>query len=386
MNVLLLHNRYREPGGEERSVGAIARCWRAAATRSRCSSVERASSAAPGAARRRGDAGAAASSPARSRAAVRRHRRRRRRTRTTSIRCSARARCAAARRAGRARRHAPAQLPARVRDRDRVPRRRGLHALPRPQHAGRACGSAAAATCREAVVYGAGLALPAAARARGGGPVRRAERVRARRGCAELGVPASTAWRCCPTSCAMPSSRRRRRAASREHALFAGRLVEEKGVDDRDRGRRRGRRAARDRGRRAGRGRPAGARAAARRDRCGSWAGSAPESWRSCARGAAFARRAVALGRAVPVRGDRGDGGGCAGAGVARGRPARDASAPSRCSRRATSSAGRTAMLGALERLRRCGARAGAAALARARQLFGEERFYSGLMDVYEPR
>jgi len=25
-----------------------------------------------------------------------------------------------------------------------------------------------------------------------------------------------------------------------------------------------------------------------------------------------------------------------------------------------------------------------AAALARARQLFGEERFYSGLMDVYE--
>ena len=54
-------------------------------------------------------------------------------------------------------RDAPAQLSPLLRDRDPVPRRRRLHALPRPEHAPGRAAPRAAGNLPEAAIYGAGL-------------------------------------------------------------------------------------------------------------------------------------------------------------------------------------------------------------------------------------
>ena len=171
----------------------------------------------------------------------------------------------------------------------------------------------------------------------------------------------------------------RRRAAgrrSREYALFAGPAGGGEGRRDRGRGGRARRRAAGGRGERARRpaGDPEHRRAClgqldAERDA----GGAAPRGVRG---------GALALGRALSVLGDRGDGGRRArcwrprGAGCRRWW-ARRARFPTATWRLGAGDAG------AVERPASCAAPAAAEALARARDLFGPERFYAALMDAY---
>ena len=140
--------------------------------------------------------------------------------------------------------------------------RRGLHALPRPQHAARACGStAAAARARSRPPTRAGLALWQRRLARAGGRVRRPERVRAAAACASSARRSATARTCVGSvqrefadALAPPPSGRVRARRRPAHAR--------EGLRRRDRGVPRGRPAARDRRRR-----PAGGRAARARRR-----------------------------------------------------------------------------------------------------------------------
>ena len=88
-------------------------------------------------------------------------------------------------RGGRARGAAPAQLPARLRDRDVLHARRGLHALPRAQHAAGRAAELPRVARRVAGLRGVAGALAAAAGG-DGRRVRRPERVRAR--------PAARSW------------------------------------------------------------------------------------------------------------------------------------------------------------------------------------------------
>ena len=178
------------------------------------------------------------------------------------------------------------------------------------------------------------------------------------------------------------SSRPRHRTTAPEYALFAGRLVEEKGVDT-------------------------AVEAAAHAGVPLAIAGTGPEAepLEALARStgapvrflgllepaevrAALAPRgvrggAVALGRAVPVLGDRGDGGRRAGARVRGAAGCRRWWARSTRSRTATWRPGRSAMRALWDDpdLRRA---RGREALERARDLFGPERFYAALMDAYE--
>ena len=191
----------------------------------------------------------------------------------------------------------------------------------------------------EAAAYGAGLALqqrrtiravdrfvaPSAFAA--AAPRRPACRHRAHRG------RCTTSW---PTT----SSRQRRPPGAPRHALFAGRLAEEKGADTAILASARVRRAARDRGLRARRGAARAAGAGAR------GAGHVPRPHLARADGRGACARGlrgcpVALGRAVSLRRDRGDGGGAAGARVRAGRAARDGGAGARAARSRRRSAGR---------------------------------------------
>ena len=177
MNVLILHNRYRGPGGEERSVAEIATLLRG---RGHAVEVlERDSAELSGASGQlRAAAGMLAGglAPGEVAEAVRR-------TGADVVHAhnvypllGSRA-LAAARRRGRGRRHAPPQLPPVLLDRHPIPRRRHLHPLPGPQHAPRR----AAAVSRESA-RGGDLrrrpVAPAAADPGGGRAVRRAERLR----------------------------------------------------------------------------------------------------------------------------------------------------------------------------------------------------------------
>ena len=149
----LPHDRWRGAGRR----GPAAR-WSASASASAPSCSTRDS-----AAHRRGPRGgagccAAGSTRARSPRAVRRAGRERR----ARPQPAARVRLARARgraRGGRARRAAPPPVPPRLRGRRVLHRRRGVHALPRPQHAARGSCATAAASRAEALVYGAALAL-----------------------------------------------------------------------------------------------------------------------------------------------------------------------------------------------------------------------------------
>ena len=111
------------------------------------------------------------------RGAARGRPRRARAQRASGVRLARAGGGARGRRAGRA---APAQLPARVRGRDVLHPRGGLHSLPRPEHAPRRGAASAAARVPEGLVYGAALALWQRRLVRERRRVHRAERVRAR--------------------------------------------------------------------------------------------------------------------------------------------------------------------------------------------------------------
>ena len=153
--ILLLHNRYRTPGGEERAVEDLAWLIRseldeAVAVLERDSADARAGARRDRPARRRAAAGGGGGRRAPQRGAGRARPQRAPGVRLARARRRARGR--------RPRGPAPAQLPARMRDRHLLHARRGLHALPRPQHV-----PGVRLNCRgsraESVVYGAALAL-----------------------------------------------------------------------------------------------------------------------------------------------------------------------------------------------------------------------------------
>ena len=155
--VLVLHNRYRVTGGEERVVGDLA--WLAREhLGEEVELLERDSA-------HHGRAGAAAGllrggrHPEEVAAAVRRTGARvvHAHNLLPALRL---ARAGGGPRRGRARRAAPAQLPARLRGRDLLQQpRRGLHALPRPRHAAGRAPRTAAATARRAPSTPPSLAL-----------------------------------------------------------------------------------------------------------------------------------------------------------------------------------------------------------------------------------
>ena len=286
----------------------------------------------------------------------------------------------ARRRAGR---DAPAQLPPGLRDRDRLPRRRRVHALPWPQHAARG----APALPRQPPRGGRlrrGPRATAAADDPGGGPLRRAQRVRGAppRG---SGARHRARSRSCTTS-------------SRDDGVRGGAAGRARRATRCSRGGSSRRREPTPRSWRrppsgvplaiAGAGPDAGAAASgsrAERDAPVTFLRPDPAGadGRSCAR-----RRRSSL---APSRWDEpcpysvieAMAAGPAGAGVAARRAARDGGRGARAAR----SRRRT---GGPRRCARCGTTtpsapgAPAQALARARELFGEERFYSALMDVYE--
>ena len=227
--ILFLHNRYRVAGGEERAVEDL--LWLVREHLGEEAELLGARQRHAGPLARGG--GAAARRPAS--------------PTTWPPRCAARARgsvsahnlnpafgwraLAAARGGGRARRAAPAQLPARVRGRDVLQQpRRGLHALPGPQHA---AGRAAELPRhrrrggRLRRVAGA-VAAPAGGAGRRGRRARRASRASA---CGALRAPARSGARPrrAPRRCARFAERSR--AAAGEHALVAARLAPEKGVE-----------------------------------------------------------------------------------------------------------------------------------------------------------
>ena len=244
--ILLLHNRYRIPGGEERAVEDLAWLVRTQLGED-VSVLERDSGALSGA---RAAAGLLARRPRAGRGRRRRApdgRARRARPQRAPVARPARARGRA--RGGRPRRAAPAQLPARVRGRDLLHPRRGLHALPRARHpAGRAAELPRRLAGRGARLRRRAGPLPAAALADAADafvvPSAFAlGRLRA------LGAPVGDRAR------VIPSVQRELAAASAaatgRYALAAGRLTPEKGFADADRRLPRGRRAARGRRRRA---------------------------------------------------------------------------------------------------------------------------------------
>ena len=154
--ILLLHNRYRTPGGEERAVEDLAWLIRTelgepAAVLERDSAVAGPSPGGGRAARRRAAAGGD-----RRRGPALRRAGRARPQRPPGVRLAGAGRGAGGGRPGRA---APAQLPARVRDRHLLHARRGLHALPRPQHAAGGAAELPRLARRVGCVYGAALAL-----------------------------------------------------------------------------------------------------------------------------------------------------------------------------------------------------------------------------------
>ena len=270
--ILLLHNRYRVPGRR----GARGRGPRVAdpraprrgrrGARARLGGARR--SARPRAGLLRG--GLAPEEVARRGAPHRRARRPRPQRQPDARLARARRRP----RGRRARRAAPPQLPARVRGRHLLHARRGLHALPRAQHAARACGSTAAAARGPSRPP----TPPRSRCGRGGSPRRpTASSCRARSRCGGCGSSArrsTTARACCGRSSA--SSPTRSRAAAGRHVLYAGRLSHEKGVADADRRLPR-RRAAARRGRRRARGAPSCARSPPA-PTCASPAASAPQT------------------------------------------------------------------------------------------------------------
>ena len=115
-------------------------------------------------------------------------------------------------------------------------------------------------------------------------------------------------------------------------------------------------------------------------------AGSAPAELRGVRRARGLRRGAVALGRAVPVLGDRGDGGRRAGARVAASAACPRWSARSTCSRPATPARWARAMRALWDDAGAAPRRAARGASRARATLFGAERFYSGLMDVYAAR
>ena len=122
---------------------------------------------------------------------------------------------AAAREAGRARRAAPPQLPARVRGRDLLHPRGGLHALPRPQHAARR-----AAQLPRRLAGGVGrlrrLAGALAGPDRGRRPIASSSRARSRcGGCGSWARRSTTARACCGRSSASSRAPRAPRRAPR---------------------------------------------------------------------------------------------------------------------------------------------------------------------------
>ena len=175
-SILLLHNRYRAPGGEERAVEDLAWLIRDRAGRAGGGARARLGGARAGAggggpARRRAAAGGG-----RRRGAAQRRARRARPQRAAGVRL---ARAGGRPRGGRARRAAPAQLPARLRGGDVLHARRGLHALPRPQHAAGRAAELPRLARRGGRLRGVAGAVAAAA-GRVGRRVRGPERVRAR--------------------------------------------------------------------------------------------------------------------------------------------------------------------------------------------------------------
>ena len=223
--ILVLHNRYRTTGGEERAVEDLT--WLArehmreeVEVLTRDSAVlgrARAAAAMLGGGLRPEDVGAA----------VRRTRaqHRPRPQRQPGLRL---ARACGGARGGRARGPAPAQLPAGVRGRHVLHPRGGLHPLPRAQH--RARGRAALPRTGR---RGGGLRRRARALAgpsgRAGRPLRRPEPLRPRPPRAARRAARRAGRRWCPTSSGKPPSRSR--PADGRFALVASRLAPEKGVD-----------------------------------------------------------------------------------------------------------------------------------------------------------
>ncbi len=185
----------------------------------------------------------------------------------------------------------------------------------------------------------------------------------------------------------LPRRRVRGRAARRAAAARALRRAPGggEGARHRDRGRRARRRAAGDRRLRTGGAAPCGRWPAGSRRTSGS---SGTARRRGAGRGPARGRL-----RVIPSRWDEpcpysvieAMAAGRAGARLGHGRPARMVGRRGRAARPGTPVAGRRrcSRCGATPS---CGSTRAVAALARARELFGEDRFYSGLMDVYGGR
>ena len=225
MNVLILHNRYREAGGEERSVGAITRLLRA---RGHSVEVLERSSATVGRARAGGSAAGRRSRTRGGRAgrACAPGRCRARAQHPPAVRRPRTGRRPARRRAGR---DAPAQLPPGLCDRDRLPRRRRVHQVPRSQHAPRSEAALPGKPPRGRRVRC--RASRASSGARSGRWTASSRPAPLRRAASRTRRSVTRPSRSCTTSSPTKSSSAAPPAGRGSHALFAGRLVEEKGAD-----------------------------------------------------------------------------------------------------------------------------------------------------------